>query len=896
VSGALHKRVTMSTLRILFAAPVLALLTPVAVHAQRDSVTVVAGAEYAGAPLRAALLGRDYRSLWTTPIRVEVLDLRTFAGGLTPMRTGGGNQTLSLRFQGADGREYAFRSVNKDHSRAFSEDLKHTVVDDIVQDQVSSLHPAGALVTSGLLEAAGILHVSPRLMVMPDDPSLGRFREQFAGMLGWLEVRPNEPEEESAGSGGGGAEGGVRDGGSAGEAEEDEGPDAVWTAPAWGGAAKIKKTDNFFDDLEKGPEHRLDTRDYLAGRLMDLLFGDWDRHEDQYQWARFDRGDTHVWRPLPRDRDYVFVNYDGFLVRLARGAYPKAVQYGPSFPGNLYGLTVNAQHLDRRLLPELPRPVWDSVGAALQQRITDEVIESALDRMPPEYHRLSADRLRAALRGRRDGLREAAGSLYAQVVREAEVHATDRDELADVERFPDGSVEVRVFLLEDGVPARTPHYRRRFLPDETREVRIHMHGGDDRVVVRGEAARSILVRVEGGGGDDEFEDRSRTVGTRTAFYDSRGDNRFVPGARTRVDRRAYREPEHTQGNLADPPRSWGSESSLFTPNVGWRSNVGPVVGGGPGGVRYGFRRHPHATRWTLVGLYAPLENRFAAEYRLDVRKVASPDHFTLLARASQMEVTRFHGFGNETAAEGDGERFKLWHTVLGLEPLWHRFPTEETRVSFGPLVRWYDPDVEAGTPAALLRPLGSEPFGEVGAQAEAEWDRRDSAAFPRHGFRLVAGGAAFPFTWDAEGPFGQARAEASGYLSLPGERGPTLAVRAGGIRAMGDFPVQEAAFVGGSRTLRGHPYQRYAGDAALYGNAELRAVLFPATLLVRGEVGVTALADAGRVFLNGEESDTWHTAVGGGVWFAFLQRRAVASALFAHGEKSDLYLSLGFPF
>lgn len=869
-----------STTRFLGAALAL-LAAPAVPHAQQTARTVVAGPEYRASRTWEALFGEDYRHLWTAPVRVEVLDLRGFAGGLTPTRTGGGNQTLSLRFQGADGREYAFRSVNKDHTRALPPDLKNTVVDAIIQDQVSSLHPAGAAVTDALLDAAGILHVSPRLMVMPDDPRLGRFREQFAGMLGWLEVRPNEPEE--------GASGAKRDDG-------EEEPDAVWTAPAWGGAAKIVRTDNFFDALEEGPEHRLDSRDYLAGRLMDLLFGDWDRHEDQYQWARFDRGGVHVWRAVPRDRDYVFVDYDGALVRAANGIYPKAVLYGPRYPRSLYGLTINAQHLDRRLLADLPRAAWDSTAAALQARLTDAVIEAALRRMPPEYHALSAAEVGEALRGRRDGLREVAGRFYAQINTEPEVHATDRDELLDVERFPDGSVQVSLFLLERGAPAPAPHFRRRYVPEETREVRVHLHGGDDRAVVRGRAGRSILVRVVGGGGDDVFEDRSEALGTHTAFYDDRGDNRFVPGRGTRVDRRPYEEPEHTRGNLADPPRTWGGGSSLFSPTAGWKSNVGPVVGGGPGGTRYGFRRHPHATRWALEGTYAPLEGRFAAEYRADFRRVASPDRLTVLARASEMEVTRFHGFGNETSAEGSSGRYKVWHTQAALEPLWHRFPGGGARFAFGPVLRWYDAEVEPGTPAAALRPRGADPFGAVGAQAEAEWDRRDSVVYPRGGYRLVAGGTAYPLAWDLDGPFGRARAEASAYLSPPGERTPTLALRAGGVRALGDFPFQEAAFVGGSRTLRGYSFERFAGDAAAYGGVELRAPLLHANLGVRGDLGVTALADAGRVWADGEDSDEWHTALGGGVWFAFLQRRAVASVLFARGEKGDLYFRLGFPF
>jgi len=67
-------------------------------------------------PLHRWILGRHYRDVWTQIIRVERLDLSSFAGGLEPLRTGGGRQTRSLRFRGADGREYAFRSVDKDPS------------------------------------------------------------------------------------------------------------------------------------------------------------------------------------------------------------------------------------------------------------------------------------------------------------------------------------------------------------------------------------------------------------------------------------------------------------------------------------------------------------------------------------------------------------------------------------------------------------------------------------------------------------------------------------------------------------------------------------------------------------------------------------------------------------
>jgi hypothetical protein len=47
-------------------------------------------------------------------VRVPVLDLGSQAGGLTPIGVGGGRQTPSLRLRAADGREYAFRLVDKE--------------------------------------------------------------------------------------------------------------------------------------------------------------------------------------------------------------------------------------------------------------------------------------------------------------------------------------------------------------------------------------------------------------------------------------------------------------------------------------------------------------------------------------------------------------------------------------------------------------------------------------------------------------------------------------------------------------------------------------------------------------------------------------------------------------
>ena len=59
-------------------------------------------------------------------VKVEVLDLNNFAGGLVPIKRGGGLQTKSLRFIGADGRIWKFRSLDKDPSKVLPEDVKES--------------------------------------------------------------------------------------------------------------------------------------------------------------------------------------------------------------------------------------------------------------------------------------------------------------------------------------------------------------------------------------------------------------------------------------------------------------------------------------------------------------------------------------------------------------------------------------------------------------------------------------------------------------------------------------------------------------------------------------------------------------------------------------------------
>ena len=842
-----------------------AVLTPVALAGQATAParsptkqTVVAGDHYHAGWLHRLLLGSHYRDLWATPLDVEVLDLSRFAGGLTPTGCGGRRQTKVLRLLGKDGRQYVFRSVDKDPTLALPPELRATFARKLVQDQISSAHPGAPLVVAPLLDAAGVLHVAPRIALLPDDPRLSGFDCVPPGFkLGMIEERPTEPPDN------------------------DEG---------FAGAVELAGTKKLFEHLEHSSRNRVDSRAYLAARLMDVFIGDWDRHQDQWRWARFDSGDVHWWRPIPRDRDQAFARLDGVLLYFTGYYWPQLIGFGDKYP-SIWRLTFTGQVPDRRLLVDLEKPVWDSIARTIQARLTDSVIEAAVRRLPPEYYRKSGATLTRALQQRRNHLLQASDRYYALLAGVVEVHGTDERDVAEVERLGGGRVSVR--LSADGATA--PYYRRTFDGRETEEIRVYLHGGDDRLVVRGAArsGRGPLLRVIGGGGDDELTDSSRAGGTK--FYDDRGNNRFVRGPGTSVSRRHYDEPPRDTSTLGRP-RDWGSRWMPLT-WVGYSPDVGLFVGGGASGTGYDFRRLPYNSRVRVRAGYATAAQTYRAEFTGEFRGIVPPVIVTLQMRASGIDVLRFYGFGNETPDTSSQNFYKVKQQQYLVAPALAFSLSRAATLSIGPVLKFSHTNLVGGTFINVARPYGVEDLGQVGAAADFQVDTRDQPRAARRGIAFGFGGSYYPAALDVTAPFGEGHAEASSYLTAHIPLRPTLALRVAGKKVWGTYPFYEAAYIGGATTVRGLVEHRFAGDAALYGNAELRLSVAKFYLLVPGQLGVFGLGDVGRVYLSGETSDRWHAAAGGGVWLSFLSPANTLSVAAAHSvEGTRLYVKAGLAF
>lgn len=844
----------------------------------RDT-TFAASERFKAGRLHRFFMGDNYRDEWATPITVPFLDLRAFGGGLRPTETGGGFQTRNLRFEGKDGREYVFRPVTKGLS--LPEVYHNTVIWDLIGDARSSLHPVSPLPGTPILGAAGVLHPVPQLFVMPDDPLLGEFRKEFAGQLGTMEERPDDPK----------------------------------SGRGFAGAVKIVDSKDLLEKINTSPLDRVDARAVLTARLVDMLLNDNDRHPDQWAWARMSDAPDAPWIPITRDRDKVLHSEEGLVLSLARIIKPSIMPFDSTY-ASIRPLISQALEMDRRLLSGLERPVWDSIAASLVGRISNPVIDAAVRRMPREYA-FSFPEIAGKLRARRDSIPVLAREYYAVIAALADIHGTDADEWATVSRVGPGFVDV---ALQAG--NRPPYFRRRFDARETSEIRIYLHGGNDVGIVRGDVGHGITVRIIGGDGTNRLVDSTERLGgrNRTFLYESgtiRGtrydgdslDKREIDDSQLRFNRLPW---ALAYGDLAPPQKDHGSGMKPVG-KIGSGHGLGLVPRIGIARYKYGFRQVPYKSMMMADIAYSTAVNGFDIGLGYDRRFESTALHMPVSAGMSQLEVVEFSGFGNDLP-EPTGDFFDVRQRQWSFRPALGFSPNSRSDISLGPIVRYTSTDSTANRFISQQQPYGFDSFAQAGVQLQLHFDTRGSPELFDVGGRnvLVAmgegerlptlwgkldfGASAYPGMLDAETAYEKLAGVASAYLTIPFLTRPVLAMRGGGEKLFGNFPYFDAAFIGGSRSLRTEHRQRFAGDASLFGTAELRVPIANFPFILPWDVGALGFVDVARVYVDGESPGGWHQGTGAGIWIALIRPDIGITIVQTNNPDRRTLTSIGFAF
>ncbi len=855
----------MSLNRLFTLLAILSISTAQAQMPAGDSITVSISPAYDSVGgLHRMLFGESYRKLWAAPVKLKVFYLAKEKGGLTIEQMGGGLQTKSLRLKDGSGREWVLRTIQKYPERGLPPNLRATITKDILQDQVVTAHPYSSVTVPPLAEALGIPHANPQIVYVPDDPALGEYRKDFANSVFLFEER--EPVD----------------------------------------ADRTDNTDKTQRKLEEDNDTRIDQQIVLRARLLDMLLGDWDRHEDQWRWQREKDHKKVNYTPVPRDRDQVYYNTTGVFPWIISHQWLKSKFQGyHDHIRDIKGFNFNARYFDRYFLNGLSEEDWRKQVHYIQAILTDSLIRSSVMLMPDTIFKLSGEKIISAFIARRNGLEKDAVSYYKFLSIYVDIPASDKHELFDIQRQSNGMVDVSIYKTKKEGTVEDLLYKRVFDPAVTKEIRLYGLSGHDVFRVSGDASSPIRIRMIGGNDADSFivADNVPRKG-RLYVYDRSDETNYIPpkgSAKIRTSADTAVNSYDKRSFLFD--RVGPLPSVQYNPDQGFMLRVNMMF------EKQGFRKKPYAQQHQLIVSYVTGRQAFLLQYLADFKQAIGRNDLrvNILSRGPH-NLSNFFGLGNESVFVNDDDKeityYRNRYDLVNGDVRLYRNIGRGLTVSGGIAGQFYTSRAANNSRKFLGAYNAAFPDEHVfddrlyaGLVTAIEADTRNNVMLPSRGLNWHTELTGMQQTNREHKRYGKLTSDFSFYVPLIGDSTLVMANRIAAGTTFGDPAYFQMMAIGGTQILRGFHTNRFIGKTAVYHNFELRLKLFDFTsYLFPGSVGMIGFNDLGRVWLPGQSSSRWHDGYGGGIYIIPVELFLIQAAVGISEEGALPYITAGFRF
>lgn len=831
---------------------------------KNDSVRIAIEPEYNDvSKTHRFFLGENYRALWAAPVKLKVFRLEDEKGGLKILQKGGGLQTMSLRLQDSTGQQWVLRTIQKYPERGLPPRLRPTVAKDILQDQVSAAHPFSALTVPPLAEALGVPHSNPQIVYVKDDPALGQYAKDFANKVFLFEER--EPLD----------------------------------------AEKTDNTEKTQRKLKEDNDNRVDQKIVLRARLLDMLLGDWDRHEDQWRWEKKDEGKGNVYEPVPRDRDQVYYKTSGVFPWIIAHQWLKSKFQGYSDEiRDIDGWNFNARYFDRYFLNQLGEDDWREQITYVQKKLTDSLIIAAVKRMPDTIFKLSGPAIINKMKARRDKLMQQALEYYRFISIYVDVPASDKRDNFTINEQAGGELEVTINKIKKSGEVDKVTYHRVFKPDVTKEVRLYGFAGNDVFSVTGDAASPIKVRMMGGNGADSFYVDKKLHNRENIYvYDRSDSTNIIPSS---TDARLRTSTDTVVNSYNKTAFKYDRFEPIILAN--YNTDIGILLIGGFSYEKHGFRGEPYSFRQEFLTNYSLSRQSLLFTYMADFKNAIGKNDIRINALSrGPNNVSNFFGIGNGTpfVNQGDKEisyyrnRYDLVTADVGL---YHTYGNWHLNAGIGG--QFYNSKADNNTIRFLKDYNAAHPNEDVfstkwsvGLVGGAVYDTRNKGTLTTSGVYWNTMVNSMKAVNGSHNAYTQLLSEFSFYLNPDRDSVLIIANRTGGGTYFGNADYFQQIKLGGPQTLRGYHTWRFTGRTMLYNNLELRLkVLDFTSYLLPGSIGIIGFNDIGRVWSATDSSNAWHDGYGGGIYVIPAQLVLIQAAVGFSKEGSLPYISIGFRF
>ncbi len=823
----------------------------------KDTVTSPASQTFkALSGMRKIFLGQNYRPEWFTPVNMKVFNLKKEKGGFIIESLSGGQHTKSLSLKDTSRKKkWVLRTVDKGGSEAVPTSFRGGLSSSVIKDLNSASHPYAALIVPELAKPLHIPVAHPELFFVPDDPAFGFYRRLFAGKVCMLE-------------------------------EKDASPDGSDT----------KSTGTVFKKMLDESDHRPNQPAVLKARLLDMLIGDFDRHFDQWKWIEQDTGKGKIYDPIPKDRDQALFYSDGLLTKLVSGRIMPFLKGFRNDIPDIKWLGYTARDFDRIFLTELSVGDWKRSIDSMKEKLPDSVIRNAVHKLPPEIFSLNGEKIIQKLISRRDLLSKSGIDYYNFISKKVNVIGSNQKEYFKVSNSAEG-LQVKVYARARGTDTSFIMYDRVVDPSITKEIRLFGLNDDDLFDIDSTASSRIKLRIIGGKGNDTFDIRGQVE---NLLYDLFVDGNFIKNnSRSKV--RFSKDPPVNDNTIT----GFNYNTSRYPKaRFSYHSDDGSLTGVGYSKTTYGFRNLPYASDQKFAALYS-VKGAYQLFYRGEFNHVTRSFDVLVQAHLLQPALRNFFGLGNNTKLIPDRpyDYYRNRYRSFELQMLLRKRFFDKFHLMIGPYYYQYSNHLKENMGNVMTNPqlVGLDPadiFSKkayLGGKLALHLDNRNNDIFPTRGIH-----------WDNEyinvagikkgsDNFSSLTSHMSIYIS----RGSppklvTVASFGAGHILSDNFEFFQALDLGGNENLHGFRKNRYSGTSMAYASIELKLKLLDVnSYILPGPFGITGFYDIGRVWLKGERSKKWHSAVGAGFYFIPYNQFVISASAGISGKDRVLSFNVG---
>lgn len=793
------------------------------------------------------LWGKHYRDLYSTPITVKSAKLNSLYGGLRvqssiPLLNG-------LLMQDNKKHLYLLRPV--DGSSVFSKsdllkriyskkDFKETYLDEFLTDVYTTAFPYAFVLTDELAGKVNLNSFDPQIFYIPDQ-----------------ELTDTVPDGS-----------GIQDR-----------LVSIYNLSVFTSGKNVINTDSLFAVLHSDKQYQVNQSEYIRERLLNMLFGDWNKSEENWRWLEKSSDGKLVYTPIVLDRNAAFSKVDGILFKGVLNMLGlKSVSDYNSKIDNFKKLNAIAYPLDVALTSQSDEEAWVREARFIVSQLTDNTIDSVFTMVPDELHGRDLDRIKMNLKKRRMELESVARNYCKYLQKTPVLTASDKDDRIVVERTGKKDLNISIYDAESGSLSFRKTYNKL-----TDEIWIYGLDGNDRFELTGLPVKGTPLIFVGGKGNNNYKiDNSQKL--KIYEYPSyKQDDDTLSGTkmiRTNV------ENVHQYDS-----RKLKYSSLSITPFGVYDTDLGLYLGAFATYTKYGFKRSPYSYRHSvgynyLVGF---MYQGFFPNYN---------DSRTIILEAfasAGTSFTNFFGYGNETNPfRNEKQNFnRIYFSKYSISPSYRikmnwgqeviskaglelfRVHRQEnkflTKIYTGPIEDFKtkvftDLSITYGVSKELSRFIPSVSFSVTPG-----W--KINVGNPGNNFQYIKSDVGINLAFIDR-------------LTLATKLGCTVL-----------FTDKYEFYQAAQTDLRGFRNSRFIGKQSFYQQTDLRLDMGrlenPFTPV---DYGVFAGFDHGRVWYPGEHSNKWHHSWGGGFWLTFFKSYTGKFSYFKSDEGHRLWFGLGMGF